>query len=157
MQIGSIPALLIMQCVDVHLLSPTLAISPCSLYFLDSYQSPPSNLSLSLSLTHFKENPYPSKSAILLGAYGWSAVASFPLCCSLPPLCPTLCTATCGWRTDCLSKLNAWHGCMGWGWGCIRSASWTIIHLQFLAAICILGERVRETRTEGTCGTRMPV
>lgn len=41
MQIGSIPALLIMQRADVHLLSPPLAIPPCSLYFLDLYRSPP--------------------------------------------------------------------------------------------------------------------
>lgn len=43
-----------------------LALSAlCSLYFVDSCRSP------HLSLTHFKENPHPSKSAILLGAYGW--------------------------------------------------------------------------------------
>lgn len=67
MQMGSIPALLIMQRADVHLLSPPLAVPPCSLYFLDLYRSPLPPL---LSLTYFKETPQPSKSAILLGAYG---------------------------------------------------------------------------------------
>lgn len=70
MQIGSIPALLIMQRVDVHLLSPPLAIPPCSLYFLDLYRPPPTPAPPLLSLTYFKETPQPSKSAILLGAYG---------------------------------------------------------------------------------------
>lgn len=64
MQIGNIPTLLIMQCADVHTLAPFLP-SLHLLYFVDSCRSP------HLSLTHFKENPHPSKSAILLGAYGW--------------------------------------------------------------------------------------
>lgn len=58
MQMGSIPALLIMQRGDVHLLPPTPAISPCSLYFLDRYQSPP--IPLSPWLTS-KRTPSPLK------------------------------------------------------------------------------------------------
>lgn len=114
MQIGSIPALLTMHCVDVHLLSPTLATSPCSLYFLDLYQSSaPPPPPISLSLTHFKENPYPSESTILLGAYGWSAVASFPLCCSLPPLCPHSLHSNV-WVED---KLPLQTECLTWMYG----------------------------------------
>lgn len=90
MQIGSIPALLIMQCVDVHLLSPTLAISPCSLYFLDSYQSPPSNLSLSLSpwLTS-KRTPTPLKvpfSLVLMADRLWPHSLSAAACPHCVPL-----------------------------------------------------------------------
>lgn len=65
MQIGNIPTLLIMQCAEVHMLAPSLPPLHSALSISSTHASPPH-----LSLTHFKENPQPSKSAILLGAYG---------------------------------------------------------------------------------------
>lgn len=118
----------VQTCAYLH---PPCPLCTCSFYFVDSCRSP------NLSLTHFKENPHPSKSAILLGAYVWLiGCGLIPSLLQPVPIVSHSQRAACGWRTDWLSKVNAWHGCMGWG--CILLPSLTIIHLQFPAAICIL-------------------
>lgn len=81
MQIGSIPALLIMQCVDVHLLSP---ISPCSLHFL--VPVPPQSLSPWLTS---KRTPTPLKvpfSLVLMADRLWPHSLSAAACPHCVPL-----------------------------------------------------------------------
>lgn len=104
--------------------------------FVDSRRSP------CFSLAHFKEKPpHPSKKNshspfLLMADRLWPHSLTTAACPHCVPLSER---EACGWKTDSLSKVNAWRGWI--------SPNWTIIHLQLPAATCIL---LRESEKKKT-------
>lgn len=88
-------------------------------------------------LTSKRNPPTPSKTAILPFCLWLIGCGLIPSLLQPVPIVSRSQREACGWKTDSLSKVNAWRGWI--------STNWTIIHLQLPAATCIL---LREGRME---------